>query len=1247
MSPKGDNNMKRKIRQKLAKSLSVALILAMLGSFVPTYTVYADEDDKDEELYEIEGEEDMDILLEDEESEVSGSDDDSDENSNEEESEGEEGAAILQLGEAQEELNEITEDQAILATVYLCDNYVVKSDADSSSNDVISISSGQSVQIVGVKLDNEGKLWYKVFFYVDTVAYKGYIEEAYLITSDENLVEWEGAYIEEDNVGATVESFTEEVGYPDIDQFPASYRNALLALKKAHPQWTFVMMDTGLDWNTAISKELGDKSLVPSSSSGSWQNGSYGSGWSYASESILRYYMDPRNFLNESYIFQFEQLTYNSSYHTTDAIASMLKNSFMASTIPGDSMTYAQAFAQIGANHGVSPFHLASRVLQEQGTAGTSPLISGTYPGYEGYYNYFNVGASGSTNTAIFTSGLAKAKENGWNTRYKSLVGGAGTIGNNYILKGQDTLYLEKFNVSGGKYANYTHQYMQNIMAPASESTSVKKAYASAGALNNSFVFKIPVYKNMPTSACAKPQTTDSLTINTTDLSGLEVGKTKQLVAYINGSQIDSPSELTFTSSNTAVATVSASGVIKAIGAGSTQINVSKSGANTATCNVSVIKANMTVSTPTVSSRSYVEGAVLENIVLPAGWEWCDPDMSLYVGSYKCDAVYTPENSAGYNSVTREIDIRITKAIPTYGIPNPITVTEGTVLNQIVLPQFYSWESFDETVLDEAGTFTYYLSYNPDKDNYYTIDHIPVKITVESASTEEPGGEITTSGESSSTNPGEEIVSTSTTSTSAPSTSTPSTSTASTSKASTSTVSTSTPSTSTPSTSTASTSKASTSTVSTSTPSTSTAATSSASTSTVSTSTASTSSTSTSKASTSTSTTSAASTSNDNSGYTDISVTESSPTVIEQPVTVVSAQEAQNDNTSPATDGMAQSEAIVTVNEEKKDSITAETLPEQTTPDETETVSEEKEEVVVPSVTIDMDDLTYLTVDRIQMAKEQQVTLILDMGNGVSWSINPETIATEGNVEVDMAVVLNSNDIPADKIDSLAAGKKTLEFTLAHDGEFGFVPVLTLPISEEDAGRYANLFYYNPATNELEFVCATIINKYGNASFKMDHASSYVIIVDDVSMETTLAAGSASPLMAAGLTRKVLAVVAVLMLLVVIGYLIYYFVKRKEDEEEDNPKEDTSDEKYWKEVKKKADKSIEKKNRDNAVKQTKNEVCDNEDKQAENKAHDDADDWVDEIEVKKEKVHDDADDWVDDIEEKEEKVHDDADDWID
>jgi beta-N-acetylglucosaminidase len=298
----------------------------------------------------------------------------------------------------------------------------------------------------------------------------------------------------------------QSISYADVEQFPASYQSALKALKDAHPAWVFVPYYTGIDWNTAIANEIGSgKSLVYKTFPDYMKEGLYDNGsWYYASEDVLKLYMDPRNSLTENAIFQFEQLTYNESYHTEEAVDTFLNNTFMKNdhNAPGTDMTFAKIFWAIGKEKNVSPFHLAARVYQEQGQ-GTSELISGTYPGYEGYYNYFNVSASGQTTQEVIESGLKYAKNKNWYNAYYSILGGAETISQNYISRGQDTLYLQKFNVTSNN--TFGHQYMQNISAPTTEAASIMKQYRDAVTLDSAFVFKIPVYENMPETACPSP----------------------------------------------------------------------------------------------------------------------------------------------------------------------------------------------------------------------------------------------------------------------------------------------------------------------------------------------------------------------------------------------------------------------------------------------------------------------------------------------------------------------------------------------------------------------------------------------------------------------------------------------------------------------------------------------------------------------------------------------------------------------
>ena len=407
-----------------------------------------------------------------------------------------------------------------MAVVYLSDEYPIRREPSYDSEAAVTVLSGQTVNILDVYVDDEPQVWEYVRLDYEGQEVCGYIPRTYLACADSRFLAWEEQYGLNLDAGTyTVDADGEQV-YADIQQFPESYRAALLELKKKHPKWIFAKLNTGLDWEISIRSELQDaKSLVYYTFPDWAKEGPYDEGtWYYASEAALKQQMDPRNGLTEKGIFQFEQLTFNEEYHKEDALNAFLNNTFMhdGQNAPGTVMTYTTIFWAIAKEKGreVSPFHLVARVIQEQGRQGTSAMISGTCKGYEGYYNYFNVGATGRTKEEVLRTGLEYAKKHDWKGAYYSILGGADFISANYIKKGQDTLYLQKFNVNpDGAYRPYSHQYMQNISAPSSESANIKMLYEEAGALENSFVFKIPVYENMPPEACGEPKASTNVVV--------------------------------------------------------------------------------------------------------------------------------------------------------------------------------------------------------------------------------------------------------------------------------------------------------------------------------------------------------------------------------------------------------------------------------------------------------------------------------------------------------------------------------------------------------------------------------------------------------------------------------------------------------------------------------------------------------------------------------------------------------------
>ncbi len=388
----------------------------------------------------------------------------------------------------------LDKDAAVVATgVANADLTLWSCTGDYMKPALATIPNGTKLYITDSK--NDGGLWYRVKCDIKGKTLFGWVESAYVNKDSIPDIPTDGNYEQ----GLIAQGF------------PASYAKLLAILHEQYPNWQFIPVQTGLDWKTVISEESkAGRNLIHKNSNDakkSIASSEYNyytntwtirdsSGWVTAHPDYIAYCMDPRNFLNVENIFMFESLSYNNA-HNAAGVQAIINNTFMANDVvdtDGKALNYANTFLNIGQTVGVSPYHLASRVRQEQGANGTSPLISGTYAGYEGLFNYFNYGAYGTPNSVLYANGLTYAKNQGWTSRYLSLLGGSKLLAKNYINVGQDTLYFQKFNVVY-KDKLYTHQYMTNVEAAISEGKSVASAYADK---TQAFVFEIPVYLNMP-----------------------------------------------------------------------------------------------------------------------------------------------------------------------------------------------------------------------------------------------------------------------------------------------------------------------------------------------------------------------------------------------------------------------------------------------------------------------------------------------------------------------------------------------------------------------------------------------------------------------------------------------------------------------------------------------------------------------------------------------------------------------------
>ncbi len=303
-------------------------------------------------------------------------------------------------------------------------------------------------------------------------------------------------------------------------KFPESYKVLLRELHAAHPNWIFkanhltMTLKEAVDAESAVGKTLiQDKYAKDSWKSMDqyaydWTSGSYVSydsgGWVTASRDVVEYYMEPRNFLDENGIYMFLDQKYDAKLQNKEGLKHILYGTFMEGEFPEKTYeTYADVIMEAAKQSGVSPYVLAAMIIIEQGTEGKGGSISGKVKGFEGYYNFFNIRAYKSGEYDAVQYGLLYAKGGAsgtgtslgrpWNTRAKSIIGGAQYYYNGYLKRGQDNLYYKKFNVIAPDF--YVNEYMTNVQGAYLEASKLKSGYSSVSA-NAALTFNIPVYKS-------------------------------------------------------------------------------------------------------------------------------------------------------------------------------------------------------------------------------------------------------------------------------------------------------------------------------------------------------------------------------------------------------------------------------------------------------------------------------------------------------------------------------------------------------------------------------------------------------------------------------------------------------------------------------------------------------------------------------------------------------------------------------
>ncbi len=345
--------------------------------------------------------------------------------------------------------------------------------------------------------------------------------------------------------------FVESKNNINIDEtkYPG-YKEKIQDLIDKHPNWNFELLYTGLKFDNVVAGEyrVHSRNLVPTSYGGEWicsvcGTTLYDSGWYCASEKAIAYYMDPRNFLDETNVFQFQNLnSYLNGVCSLEGVKSKVSGTFL--------QNYANDIDTACRNKNVNSYYIVARLLQEQGNAGTT--IGKGMNGGDGktYYNPFNIGASGNGWTEIYKNALATAKSYGWDTMEKALEGGIDFCKKNWLENYQNTLYQNKFDIdTRNGTALYEHQYMQNLMGAYSEARTLKSMYANTGKTDANFTFIIPVYEKMNTTAYAMP-------VNNSEISPINVKVTANGGLYLRESANTSSKQLRLIPQGTVILSV-------------------------------------------------------------------------------------------------------------------------------------------------------------------------------------------------------------------------------------------------------------------------------------------------------------------------------------------------------------------------------------------------------------------------------------------------------------------------------------------------------------------------------------------------------------------------------------------------------------------------------------------------------------------------------------------------------------------
>ncbi len=371
----------------------------------------------------------------------------------------------------------------------------VREGTSTSTKKLGSLSLGVNVTILeefdGDKTSCSSGKWYKIKY---NGSKTGYMCKNYIVKKEDIT-------IDDPEYANTLR----EAGFPD------SYIPYLSYLHSKYPNWSFKAVNTGHDFIKAVYSEEEKNGMQTTNNNYRTSTTPYeGSTWFMVNTNVIGFYMDPRNWLLENRIFMFEKEDhYEESFE--EIYPNLIKSIFSNGKFADDK--YVIPIMNTGKKYDINPTTIASRIRQEVGVNGSDSTSGKEFKfdgkTYSGYYNFFNIGAYNDTINGIkvnpvlrgllYAAKVIKRSGEPWNNIETAIDEGTAFVANEYIKKGQGTAYYQKFNVSPySTHSSFTHQYMTNIQAPATEGATTYSSYKTAGILSSSFIFEIPIYNNMP-----------------------------------------------------------------------------------------------------------------------------------------------------------------------------------------------------------------------------------------------------------------------------------------------------------------------------------------------------------------------------------------------------------------------------------------------------------------------------------------------------------------------------------------------------------------------------------------------------------------------------------------------------------------------------------------------------------------------------------------------------------------------------